>query len=298
MRPSTRQLRGSKLLDMRSPRLKAALVSLAFAALVCGQQKLSVDTPSLHQFEDGPEIASGYEFVPGETVYFSCRVAGYQILKKEEAQSVKLSWQMRAVDAAGALIVKEESKRLEDAVSSQDKNWKPKFSTSLIVPGFAPSGTYKISVTVKDEVAGAETTTEIPFRVHGHDVEPSDKLIARNFQFLRAEDDKVPMRSAIYSPGDSLWARFDITGYKFGDNNRFSVDYGLAILDATDKQVFAQPSAAADSNTSFYPQRYVPGALTLHLDQNVPKGQYTLLITIEDKIGNQTYETRQPFRIE
>jgi hypothetical protein len=278
--------------------LKAVLGALALASFVYGQTKLSIDDPALHQFEDGPELAPGYEFVPGETVYFSCRVAGYQILKKDEAQSVKLSWQMRALDPAGVPIVKEESKRLEDAVSSQDKNWKPKFSTSLIAPGFAPSGTYKITVTVKDEIAGTEITTEVPFRVRGHDVEPSDKLIARNFQFLRAEDDKVPMRSAIYNPGDSLWARFDITGYKLAENNRFSVDYGLAILDSTDKQVFAQPSAAADSNTSFYPQRYVPGALTLHLDQNVPKGQYTLLITIEDKIGNQTYETRQAFRIE
>jgi len=231
-------------------------------------------------------------------VYFSSRIAGYQVLKKEQAQSVKLGWRMRALDPAGVPVVKEESKRLEDAVSPQDKDWRPKFATSFIVPGFAATGTYTIAVTLNDEIAGAEVSKEVAFRVHGHEVEPSEKLIARNFQFLRAEDDKVPMRSAVYNPGDSLWARFDITGYKFAENNRFSVDYGLAILDSTDKQVFAQPAAAADSNASFYPQRYVPGALTLHLDPNVPKGAYALLITIEDKIGNQTYETKQPFRVE
>ena len=276
----------------------AALAGLGLAGMLWGQAKLSIEAPSLHQFEDGPELAPGYEFVPGETVYFSCRIVGYQILKKEEAQSVKLSWQMRALDPAGVPIVKEESRRLEEAVSSQDKEWRPKFPTSFIVPGFAPSGTYKIGVTVKDEIAGAETSAEVMFRVRGHDIEASDKLVARNFQFLRSEDDKVPMHPAIYHPDDSLWARFDITGYKFAENNRFSVDYGLAILDAENKQVFSQPSAAADSNASFYPQRYVPGALTLHLDPNVPKGAYTLLITVQDKIGNQTYETRQPFQVE
>jgi len=271
---------------------------VALAAVVCGQTKLSIDSPVLHQFEDGPELAPTYEFVPGETVYFSCRIAGYQILKKEEAQSVKLAWQMRALDPAGVPIVKDESKRLEDAVSPQDKNWKPKFATSFIVPGFAPTGSYKIAISVKDEIAGADAAIEVAFRVHGHDVEPSDSLIARNFQFLRAEDDKVPMRSPVYTPGDSLWARFDITGFKFAGDNRFSVDYGLTILDATDKPVFSQPSAAADSNSSFYPQRYVPGALTLKLDPNVPKGPYTLLVTIQDKIANQTYETRRPFLVE
>jgi len=278
--------------------LKTGFAALVLAAIACGQSKLAVELPALHQFEDGPELAPGYEFVPGETVHFSCRIAGYQVLKKDQAQSVKLAWQMRAFDPAGVPIVKDESKRLEDAIAPQDKDWRPKFATSFIVPGFAPSGSYKIAVTVKDEIAGAEATTEVSFRVHGHELEPSDKLIARNFQFLRAEDDKVPMRSAVYNPGDSLWARFDITGYKFAENNRFSVDYGLAILDSTDKQVFSQPSAAADSNASFYPQRYVPGALTLHLDPTVPKGAYTLLITIQDKIGNQTYETRQPFQVE
>jgi hypothetical protein len=283
---------------MSKTALRTGLGALVLASIVCGQSQLSIDAPALHQFEDGPELAPGYEFVPGETVYFSCRIAGYQILKKGEAQSVKLGWQMRALDPVAVPIVKEESRRLEDAVSPQDKDWRPKFATSFIVPGFASTGTYKIAVAVKDEIAGAEATKEVAFRVHGHEVEPSDKLIARNFQFLRAEDDKVPMRSAVYSPGDSLWARFDITGYKFAGNNRFSVDYGLAILDSTDKQVFAQPSAAADSNASFYAQRYVPGALTLHLDPNVPKGAYTLLITIADKIGSQTYETKQPFRVE
>jgi hypothetical protein len=274
------------------------IAALALASVMMAQPKLAIEAPSLHQFEDGPELAAGYQFVPGETVYFSCRITGYQILKKEEAQSVKLSWRMRAFDPGGVPIVKDESKQLDDAVTSQDKDWRPKFSTNFIVPGFAPTGTYKIAVVVKDEIGEKESSTELAFRVHGHDIEASDKLIARNFQFLRSEDDKVPMHPAIYHPDDSLWARFDITGYKFGDGNRFSVDYGLAILDATDKQVFSQPSAAADSNASFYPQRYVPGALTLHLDPNVPKGSYTLLITVQDKIGNQTYETRQPFQIE
>ncbi len=55
-----------------------------------------------------------------------------------------------------------------------------------------------------------------------------------------------------------LWARFDITGFKYGEKNRYSVEYGLAILRETGEQVFAQPAAADDSHESFYPQHYVP----------------------------------------
>jgi hypothetical protein len=274
------------------------VAAITLASFTDGQTKLTIEAPSLHQFEDGPELAAAYEFVPGETVYLSCRITGYQILKKEEAQRVKLSWRMRAVDPSGVPIVKEETRQLDEGISIQDKDWRPKFPASFIVPGFAPSGVYKISVAVKDETAGAEASAEIPFHVRGHDVESSDQLMARNFQFLRSEDDKVPMNPAIYHPGDMLWARFDITGYKFGLNNQFTVDYGLAIRDASDHEVFSQHSAAADSNASFYPQRYVPGALSLNLDPNVPKGVYTLVIAIRDKVANQTYELRRPFQIE
>ena len=38
--------------------------------------------------------------------------------------------------------------------------------------------------------------------------------------------------------------------------------------------------------------------LSLTLDQNVPKGSFLLMVIVRDKIGNQTWETKQPFEIE
>jgi hypothetical protein len=243
-------------------------------------------------------LAPTYEFVPGETVYFSCRITGYKLAKADEQQGVKLTWQMRALDPAGVALIKDQSGKIEDTVLPQDKDWKPKFLVSFIIPGFIATGTYHIPVKVKDEIAGAEISSDLPFRVHGHEVQPSDTLLARNFQMLRAEDDRVPMHPAVYHPGEMLWARFDIAGYKLGDNNRFSVSYGLAILNASGEQLFAQPDAASDEKESFYPQRYVPGVLSLSLDRNVVKAAYTLVVTIHDKVGNQTWEIKQPFQVE
>ncbi len=261
-------------------------------------KKVAIERLALHQFEDGPVLDPSYEFVPGETAYFSCRVTGYQIVKQEQEQSVKLSWQMRAVDPSGMPIEKDQAGRIEDHLLPQDKSWLPKFISSFIVPTFAPTGTYRITVKIVDEAANVEAAGELVFRVRGHSVESSDTLIARNFQFLRAENDRSAMTSAIYHPGETLWARFDIAGYKFGDGNLFSVDYGLAVLHPNGDQVFAQPVAASESKASFYPQRYVPGALSLTLDPNVPKGSYLLMITVRDKLGDQSWETKQPFQIE
>ena len=72
----------------------------------------------------------------------------------------------------------------------------------------------------------------------------------------------------------------------------------MAVLDAAGEQKFSQPDAAADSNESFYPQRYVPGALSLSLDKNVSKGSYTLVLTVRDKMGNQSWESRHKFQVQ
>lgn len=275
------------------------VIAIFFAAFAAAQPKaLTIEGAALHQFEDGPVLAPEYEFVPGEAIHFSCHVAGFQILKKDDKQSINLTWQIRALDPAGVPMDKDQSGRIAEGVSPQDKDWTPKFVANFMVPAFAPGGTYHIPVKVRDEVAGAETSLDLAFRVRGHEVEPSDTLIARNFEFLRSEDDKVPLNPAIYHPGDTLWARFDITGFRFGEKNHFSVDYGLAIVNAAGEQMFAQLVAAEDASESFYPQRYVPGVLSLRLDQNVPKGSYTLVVIMHDKAGAQKTEAREKFQVE
>ena len=275
-----------------------AVLLFILAAALRAQPKLAFDRVALHQFEDGPVLAADYEFVPGETVYFSCRIVGYKTAQSGEQQTVKLTWHMRMLDPASAPLEPDKSGKIEDTVLPQDKEWKPKFLASFAVPGFVATGIYHIPVTVKDEVAGSEITKDLPFHVRGHDVQASQTLIGRNFQFLKAEDDRAPMRNALYHPGDMLWARFDITGYKFGDRNHFSVSYGLAVQNASGEQLFAQPDAASEEKDSFYPQRYVPGVLSLSLNSNVAKAQYFLVVTIRDKVGNQTFEIKQPFTVE
>src|SRR5205823_7756034 len=140
-----------------------------------GQTKqLTIERIALHQIEDGPAVANTYEFIPGETVHFSCRLTGYQIEKKDEEQSVKLSWQMRVLDPSGIPVEKDKAGRIEESVLPQDKNWTPKFLASFIIPAFAPSGTYKIPVKVKDEIGRTEATAELAFKVRGHEVAPSE----------------------------------------------------------------------------------------------------------------------------
>ena len=248
----------------------------------------SVERIALHQFEDGPVLGPNHVFLPGEAVFFSCRLTGYQAaISGDEQRSVKLSWRLQVTDPAGVPLISEASGEIAEPISSQDKNWYPKFLHHFSVPPFAPGGAYHIKVTARDEVAKAELTSQLDFQVRGHTVESSPTLTARNLRFVKDETDGPPLDPAVYHPGETMWARFDITGYKYGDKNHYSVEYGLAILRESGEQVFAQPAAAADTSEAFYPQRYVPGAVSLNLAADVPEGSYTLVITMADKIGTQ-----------
>ena len=277
---------------------RAVALALTGAAMLFAAPELAVERLALHQFEDGPLLPASYQFLPGETAHFSGRLKGFQAAKSgEDEQSVKLSWSLEVFDPAGIPLEKPQSGRIEGRLLPEDKNYTPKFLAEFTIPPFAPSGSYRVDVRAKDEAGGSELHAGLTFQVRGHEVEPSSTLVARNFHFLSGEDDTAALLEPVYHPGEMLWARFDITGYQFGTNHRFSVDYGLSVESAEGKQLFAQPEAAAESHESFYPQRYVPGTLSLSLDNNVPAAAYTLVVTIHDKIGNQSWEQRQAFHV-
>jgi hypothetical protein len=275
------------------------LIFLLTAAALPAASKLAFERLALHQYEDGPLLPESHEFLPGETVWFSARIAGFESQIAGDNRNVKISWQVGITDPAGVAVEAPRTGRLDDSLRTQDKDWVPKFVVSFLLPSFIPGGTYHIPVTVKDELAGSEISGGLEFHVRGESIEPSESFVIRNFRFLRNENDAEALRQpVVYRPGTTLWARFEMAGYKFEANHKFSVGYGLAVLNADGKELFAQPEAAAESKESFYPQLRVPGALSLKLDPNVPAGTYTLVVTVRDKIGGATEEHRETFRVE
>lgn len=278
---------------------RAIAFALVFANVLYAAPKLTLDRIALHQFEDGDLLESGYEFLPGETGYMSCRISGYQVDETDEThRKVKLAWNVEVRDPAGVLLEAPAQGRIDTELFKEDIDWLPKFLKSFVVPPFAPSGEYRISVRVHDEIADSNVSGELKFNVHGHAVTPSPILSIGNFTFLSNEDDTFGMREPFYKPGDTAWVRLDVTGYKLGPNNRFSISFGMAVENPDGKQLFAQPDAGAEAHESFYPQGYVPGMLSFTLDKNVTPGTYTLVVTVHDHVMDQSAELRQPFRVQ
>ena len=203
--------------------------SRAFAA----DKPLAIVHPVFARSEDGPPEASDEEFVPGETIYFSCQAEGYRKMDKPDdygKQNVALTFQIEVRDKSGALLKPIKEGKVETTVTQEDKDWKPKLRDTIVVPPLADTGEYTVLVKLSDELAKAAFEKPAVFHIKGRDVAPSDTLVVRNFRFLRGEDDSKPLQVAAYRPGDSVWARFDMTGYKLGDKNQVDIEYGLTVL--------------------------------------------------------------------
>jgi len=151
---------------------------------------------------------------------------------------------------------------------------------------------------VEDLVGKTKAELSVPFVVRGRDVESSDSLTVRNFQFFRSDEATQPLEKAAYRPGDGVWARFDLTGYRYGPGNKIDVSYVTSVIADSGKVLWTQPEPAVEQSESFYPKRYVAASMGITLQKNIRPGVYTIAVQAKDGVGNQTYETRQTFTVE
>jgi hypothetical protein len=256
---------------------------------------LAIVRPIISDSDGGTMLPAAFEHVPGETIFFFCRLAGYQ---KTSEEKIHFTYTVEAVDPKGVPIMEPFVQNIADEVTPQDKEWMPKIQTEIQVPPLAPSGTYQIKVKVEDLVAKTKTDLTVPFQVKGRDVAPSDTLTVRNVHFFRSEDDSQPLEKAAYRPGDAVWARFDITGFRYGPRNKIDVSYVTSVVSNAGKVLWTQPEPAVEQADSFYPKHYVPASMGITLQKNIRPGIYTIAIRVADAVGNQSYETSGTFTVE
>ncbi|HEX4137450.1 MAG TPA: hypothetical protein VHY84_22765 [Bryobacteraceae bacterium] len=256
---------------------------------------LRVIRPVISQSEDGPAIESGASFVPGDIAFFSFQVENYRI---SATGKVQLAGHIDVTDPKGTRIIPRDEQVIGTSISEEDKDWKPKLRLQIQLPSLAPPGNYTVKFEVTDQQAKQAASGELAFPVGGKGVDPASTLTIRNLGFYRTQDDETALRTVAYRAGDILWVRFDITGYKYGEQNSIDVAYDVAVLSPDGKQLFEQDDAAVERSQAFYPQPWVPGDFNLSLQSTMRAGTYTLVITARDAPGKQTTSVKADFRVE
>jgi hypothetical protein len=268
-----------------------------FAALPCTAQSLAVVAPLLAQYDGGPSVPAGFGFGSGESIHLTFDIAGFKPSADDDPK-IDLAWECSIFDAAGLPMAAPKKGEVKVELAAEDKKWRPRIRVEFPMPEALPAGGGEIRITVNDRVANKPADLKVPFRTRGLNLEKVDSLTALRFRFLRAEDSSDPLTVAAYRPGDTVWARFELAGYKLGPSNAIHVSYGLEVFRANGESLFKQEEAANESGQSFYPRRYVFGVLSLQLTKDLALGEYTILLRLKDHTGNTAAESKHSFRVE
>jgi hypothetical protein len=278
----------------------AFLIVFALSPCWAAESSLAIVQAGVQSADDAPFTSSAYQFLPGDFLYFTFGVAGFTIKSDAEndTRKISLKYTITPEDSSSVALAPPATGAIQTELSPQDKNWTPKRRANFHLPPFVAAGEYHVHVVVDDQFAKAQIAKDYPFRIGGIDIRPSPTLTVENFRFFRNPDDRQPLEVPAYSPGDKIYAKFDMVGYKIGQGNQYHVAYGLLVLRPDGKPFIQQPNAADLSDSSFYPAEFVPGVLELTTPSKCELGAYVIVLSVRDLIANQTYEVKQSFSIE
>jgi hypothetical protein len=278
-----------------------AVPCILFAALPeSPQAKLKIVNAGVQRVEDGPFVPRDYKFLPGDYLHFEFAVSGFKISGDaySESRQISLSYTVEAVDDKNIALAPPVRGTIKDDITPEDKKWIPKRRASFLLPSYIADGTYTVRVTVEDVLAKTKANADYPFQIGGRIIHPVTSLTLQNFRFLRSEQDGPALELPAYRAGATVWARFDITGFKVGPANSVALQYGVKVLRPDGSEIFAQPEAANEKIATSYPPQFVPGVLSITTTPNLAGGEYTMVVAVHDLIGSQDRVTSYQFRIE
>jgi hypothetical protein len=195
--------------------------------------------------------------------------------------------------------VKAEQEQIEQEIGTEDKDWLPKRRFAALLPPLIGAGTYHIHLMVTDLLDKSEAVRDFPFVLGGKRVDSTAGLAIQDFRFLRSDQDGPGLEVAAFQPGDTVWVRFDMTGFKVGPENSVNLNYGLSVLRPDGTVLFKQENAAQQKfSSSPYPPQFVPGVLSLSTTSDLQRGEYTMVISVRDNVGQTTAKIQRKFRIE
>lgn len=281
--------------------MAALLVFVAGCASADTAKSLTIVNARVESSEDAPAVAAGYEFLPGDFVYFQFEVSGFKVSGNEYSgpRTLSLAYDIEARDSHGVLLAPPEKGKIREEVAPQDKDWTPKRRASFLLPSYAIYQECRVSLTIHDLLAKTTAHEEFPFILAGTKAELLPSLAIQTVRFLRTGDDGPGLQVVAYRPGDTIWARFDMTGFKLGPGNLVQLSYDVTVRRPDGRIIFHRENAARQKLEGlFYPPQVVPGILSVTTTPDLPHGEYTFIISLKDEIGQKNAEVERKVDME
>lgn len=250
-------------------------------------------------YEGGSPLPSPVAYEPGDQVVFRGRLAGFRIAEVGfQRYRVLLKYEIAAFDFRGIPIGEPRKDIINEPVETEDKEWLPVIEYSFFLPPLAEFGDYELRITVRDEVSQREERFTVRYRVNGKQLPELEQISVINFGFYRRQEDSSAMPAGVYRDGNTVWAKFDLAGYRLEAGNRFHIVCDVEVRDAEGNVLFEHPEALLERASPEYPRRYVPGVFSLQVRPGTKKAEYAVAVIARDLLADTSTERVFPFVVE
>lgn len=260
---------------------------------------LRVVYTSYSRYEGGAPMAQPVTFLPGDQVVFRAKVSGFRAVEVGfQEYRINLTYEASATDFRGLAIGKTQSGEIREPIHKEDKEWLPTLEYKFLIPEMAEFGKAHIHLRIRDEASRQESVFDDYVQVNGKRLPALETISVINFGFYRRQEDSSPLPAGVYRPGNTLWAKFDLAGFRIEDQNHFQAGCDVQVRDSEGKVLFERPEAISEDAKPEYPQRYLPGTFSLEIRPGTPEGQYAIAVIAHDRLSGQSSESVFPFTID
>jgi uncharacterized RDD family membrane protein YckC len=238
---------------------------------------LKVATFEFLETKDGAVRASAL-YRPGDKLFTRYTIAGYET---DDQGRVNLRIAIDVTDPNSLTVAKWQgnlNRKLGEDESAQ--GW---FNCTLLP--YAPPGTYRIRLTVRDDARNKVAEQITVFTVNAPQPVFSSSLDLRDMQ-LSLSDGGPPVTEAV-SPGTTVYLNAKLAGMQFA-GDRIQVRVAFQLIDPQGEVVIDKPDFIVLNDSFGYhpPGFYLPLSSTVNLPSTGAVGTYTQRYEVTDLVAN------------
>lgn len=268
------------------------------ACLICltaalSAQELAITGAAVSDRAAGTPVPQERTFLAGERVYVSFRIAGFRAAG--DSSRIFLEYSIEAMDSLGNAFEQAFEGRM---ITATRRTETPPIRYGFELPRAPWPGEGKFRITVRDRIAETTAREEIGFQIGSDLPDKGGAFAVTALRIFSSEYSDQPVTDTAFRPGDSVWCRFVLSGYRMQVNHLYKVSYGVSLRDRSGRVIFSEPDAVSDTKESFYPRWYLPGLASVRLEPGIRPGVYKLSIAATDQIGNQNAAAETTIRVQ
>ncbi|NWG28035.1 MAG: RDD family protein [Ignavibacteriaceae bacterium] len=235
---------------------------------------------------------SDRKFNVGEKIFSRYDIVGYTT---DEQGLYDLDVSISVLDPEDAIVLTPWSTNVNESPENSGSPVQGTFNFEL--PDYCSSGNYKIKFSVVDLVKNKTIEWVEKFSVIAEEIPKADMLEMRDFYFSLSEDGE-PLKDAVISLDETIYANCKIAGMKFSDN-LINVTIDLQVFAPDGSLLMDKPSLITVNEEFIYhpPTFFLNISAWVSLPSDAPSGVYTWKYILTDRIANASLAYEKNFEV-